>query len=346
MFKKSKLSILVGSLLFLCLLSPEVSALSNPFKRGPLSSKTFTYPATYDELWGVIDEILKNDFIPVQTSDQQTGAITSMEFPVRSSEYRAWAKTSSWALSGFCTLLIKVSRKSEDLSQLMIVPDFQRARRSYLVKKGWHDSSKGVFENRLGGLVSALLVQRKYPNLSHIVVGCDFYLDETTFKYYIANVDDGGLGAEQGFRNGDIVLKLDGVDVDVHNFFKTLAGINSTRKVKFSLERKKNVIDLDINAFYFPSDTPYFGFKADYGKIENAFLVTEVLPKGPAEVAGLRVGDILVSEEGRPLMSWLTYYQNADKVVPGTPRSFLIKRDGRELSISITPEKHLEINPI
>lgn len=234
---KSKLPLLLGSLLFLLICSRDVYPFANPFKRGSLPSKTFTYPVVYQELWDTVNELLKLELIPIRETNLQAGVITSEEFHIQGKEYREWAKTSRWTPSGFCTLFLKMNKKSEQLSQLVIAPDFQRARRSQVIKKGWHDRSCGIFETRLAGRVNGLLIQKYFPNLMNLVIGCDFYLNETTLKYYVAKVKESGLGIEQGLQNGDVVLKIDDVDVDVNNFFKILSQVKLTQKKRVTLDR-------------------------------------------------------------------------------------------------------------
>lgn len=97
--------------------------------------------------------------------------------------------------------------------------------------------------------------------------------------------------------------------------------------------------------FYFSPDTPYFGFKADFDRQQDAFRIIEVAADSPAHAAGFEVGDYLIAEEGTFLRSWMTYYQNAVMVKAGVARKFLVKRGDKEIPISITPVPPLKVSP-
>ncbi|MGE8498440.1 MAG: sigma E protease regulator RseP [Pseudomonas sp.] len=63
-------------------------------------------------------------------------------------------------------------------------------------------------------------------------------------------------------------------------------------------------------------------------------ILAEVDPKGPAQAAGLQVGDRLLSLDGEPLEDW---QQLVDRVraLPGKTAIFQVERDGRQIDASI-----------
>ena len=66
--------------------------------------------------------------------------------------------------------------------------------------------------------------------------------------------------------------------------------------------------------------------------------IGEVLPKSPAEFAGLKKGDEIISIEGRRVKNWEEMAQIIHKS-PGKPLNFLIKKEDRLVSLKITPEE-------
>jgi hypothetical protein len=63
--------------------------------------------------------------------------------------------------------------------------------------------------------------------------------------------------------------------------------------------------------------------------------VKEVLPGGPAAVAGLKAGDRLLSLEGRWTDSVADCYQAASFVRPGTAARLVVLREGKEVELTV-----------
>jgi len=65
-------------------------------------------------------------------------------------------------------------------------------------------------------------------------------------------------------------------------------------------------------------------------------LITEVVPNSPADLAGLQMGDILLSSNGSEILD----AQDLEKVITGNvdiPTVFSVLRDGGELELTVTP---------
>lgn len=69
--------------------------------------------------------------------------------------------------------------------------------------------------------------------------------------------------------------------------------------------------------------------------------ITSVLPDSPAEAAGLHVGDILTTLDGRWTASPTDAYSAAQGAEPGHPTELIILRDGAEKTLTITPREGL-----
>jgi hypothetical protein len=75
------------------------------------------------------------------------------------------------------------------------------------------------------------------------------------------------------------------------------------------------------------------------GGVEAAGVpVTAVRASSPAEAVGIRVGDVLTSLDGRWTASVADTYAAAAGVAPGQPAQAVLLRDGKELTLTITPK--------
>jgi Do/DeqQ family serine protease len=75
-----------------------------------------------------------------------------------------------------------------------------------------------------------------------------------------------------------------------------------------------------------------FGVKTDEGVI-----ITGVLQNGPAAVAGIRPGDVIVSVAGRPVHNVSELLTSVAALKPDSPSPFGVRRQDKTLDIKITP---------
>lgn len=71
---------------------------------------------------------------------------------------------------------------------------------------------------------------------------------------------------------------------------------------------------------------------------ETPAAIDMVFEGGPAEVAGIRAGDRVVSIAGRPVSTW-TEMMTEIQLTGGKPTDFTVVRDGEELTLSVTPKQ-------
>jgi hypothetical protein len=86
-----------------------------------------------------------------------------------------------------------------------------------------------------------------------------------------------------------------------------------------------------------------WGFAVDKDKDDEdaGVKVTEVLTKGPAGAGGLKVGDRLLTLDGRWTDSVADTFTAASIVKPGKAVALVVKRDGKEVKLTVTPIRGL-----
>jgi S1-C subfamily serine protease len=65
--------------------------------------------------------------------------------------------------------------------------------------------------------------------------------------------------------------------------------------------------------------------------------VSSVAPGSPAEIAGIKPGDVMTSLDGRWTTTITDAYEAASSVSPGTPSPVVVLRDGEEVAVTVTP---------
>jgi hypothetical protein len=85
-----------------------------------------------------------------------------------------------------------------------------------------------------------------------------------------------------------------------------------------------------------------WGFTVDKADDEDAGVkVTEVLAKSPAAAGGLKKGDRLLTLDSRWTDSVSDTFVAASSVKPGKAATLVVKRDGKEVKLTVTPGKGL-----
>jgi hypothetical protein len=84
-----------------------------------------------------------------------------------------------------------------------------------------------------------------------------------------------------------------------------------------------------------------FAVDKDKGDDDDGVKVTAVLAKSPAAAGGLKVGDRLLTLDGRWTDTVSDTFVAATSVKPGKPATLVVTRDGKEVKLTVTPGKGL-----
>jgi photosystem II stability/assembly factor-like uncharacterized protein len=119
-------------------------------------------------------------------------------------------------------------------------------------------------------------------------------------------VTEGSPAEKAGLKVGDVVTRLDGIEVkEYQQMVGVLRKKKPKDKVKATVLRGKNTLDVEITLGARPGGKagpvrPSLGIQMELAK--EGFLISQVLPKSPAEKAGLKVDDIITHVDGAPVL--------------------------------------------
>ena len=142
-----------------------------------------------------------------------------------------------------------------------------------------------------------------------------------------------------GVRTFDKVVKLDGVPV------------GNWEQLQEQLSARSDALKLDVlrpEAVQAPGGTlwsdkplsltvPAPVAPGDYGLEASDLTLFAVQPGGAAEEAGLKRGDRVLFVNGRPALSWSDEVDAAIKAAGTQPVRIAVRRDGKELTFTVTP---------
>lgn len=307
----------------------------NPWNSFRTRGESFSLAGKYEEAWQASLDALFAEGIPIQVSDVSRGFIQSKTFLLYSREYKAWSRKPLFAPSGYCMIEIGIGRESEEITQVGIRAFFRRKYPIYFFGVGKEDKSRGIFEKLLLGRINDHLVKKKWPKLESIFVGCNFRFDTRLSHYRIAEAEPGSLAYEQGLRTGDVLLEIDGKDIQYGNLFEFFLDAEGEKVSKFKVRRGRKKMEIPVSIFHIDPKSPRLGMIVRRDKLFRNFNLEEVLEDSPAEIAGLRKGDILLKQNGMALDGWVPYYRAAVNQNQRSEQVFLIERNGVELTRSV-----------
>lgn len=152
-------------------------------------------------------------------------------------------------------------------------------------------------------------------------------------------IDDSCAPDAVGWQTGDLILKLNGVPLD--NFVDlavgtALGGPDKTYRILLERTNRDNFttryVSLITPKLFEGEKNPRFGV----APFETA-LVGDVIDGMPAKAAGLQKGDIIVRADG-VLVDSASFVALTEKSPPGTPIDLEIRRGGKVLHVSLTPQ--------
>jgi len=81
--------------------------------------------------------------------------------------------------------------------------------------------------------------------------------------------------------------------------------------------------------------TPELAESFKLGTLQGV-LITDVIKRSPADRAGIKAGDILLTIEARPIQDWSTMLETVAAIAPGKTIAAKVLRDGATLNLNLT----------
>ena len=75
----------------------------------------------------------------------------------------------------------------------------------------------------------------------------------------------------------------------------------------------------------------------DYAAEVKGVMLSGASKNGPAEKAGVRAGDIIVELAGKKIENIYDYTNAIDALKIGQPTKLVVRRDGRDVSLTVVP---------
>lgn len=157
----------------------------------------------------------------------------------------------------------------------------------------------------------------------------------------VGEVADGSPAASAGLRPGDELVRLGKRDVQTWEQFgmAMLGHVGERGSVPLTVRGHDGIeraVALPMAAWSADPEQPLLPVLGVTPQPIRA-LVGKVSDNSAAEAAGLREGDQVMRVDGQPIAGW-TEWVEAVQAAPGRPLTLTVQRDGREMSLTLTPK--------
>jgi regulator of sigma E protease len=157
----------------------------------------------------------------------------------------------------------------------------------------------------------------------------------------VGRVEAESAGARAGVRPGDRILKVDGDDVPTWDKFGLAIGTKADRNVELTILRDDREQRITVR----PDKQGRFEW-GDIGVLPDVYpSVNTVVAGGPADRAGLKPGDLMLTINGQRVIFSRDVVDIISKN-PDAPIEMRLRRDGQEQTVIVTPEKEGDIGRI
>ncbi|MEQ1828578.1 MAG: PDZ domain-containing protein, partial [Pirellula sp.] len=170
-------------------------------------------------------------------------------------------------------------------------------------------------------------------------------------KIVITNVTANAPADKAGVKEGDVITHLE--DKPTGNYLSLISQIRTKSagdKVKLTLSRGTENLDVTIALEMRPgsqstamnpqSANVYLGIQGDNADNGGALLI-DITPDGPAQKAGLQVGDVVRSIGGRNVADYASLVATVRQFKAGEKTKVTILREGETKEIEVTPEERV-----
>ncbi|REJ92640.1 MAG: PDZ domain-containing protein [Planctomycetota bacterium] len=159
----------------------------------------------------------------------------------------------------------------------------------------------------------------------------------------VGTLEDSGLAAEAGLREGDVITSIDGEDIRTQRELNTYLQTHQGRRVPITVLR-----DGEEQQLFFDTRTQaQAGTESDPANraalgvslraMDDGIGIGSVTPGSPAARAGLRSGDRIVSLNGQTFTSVDPFIDAVGRVALDDDSEIVYVRDGEEMTTTFRP---------
>lgn len=149
----------------------------------------------------------------------------------------------------------------------------------------------------------------------------------------IGSVTPGGPADMAGIRVGDRILTVAGDAVPTWDKFDIAIATRPKREVPVTLARNGQTLGVTVR----PSAEGRYEI-GDVGVLPDATpIIQSVIPNDPADKGGVKANDLVLAVNGERMASRQQLVTAISKN-PGKATELLVKRDGQEVRVTVTPE--------
>lgn len=146
----------------------------------------------------------------------------------------------------------------------------------------------------------------------------------------VISVNQGSAAEKAGIRQGDRIVKVEGIQNPTWEDMLLRMEINPEQPVPVTLLRDGKQIETKV-----VPDVTGPNRMGDAG-LDPPLVTGTVDPGSPAETAGIRSGDVLLSVDGKPIQAFPDLSQQLEKS-QSSPVKLEVLRNGQKVSLSVTP---------
>jgi regulator of sigma E protease len=165
-------------------------------------------------------------------------------------------------------------------------------------------------------------------------------------KPVVGDVAVGKPAAEAGLRPRDVILAVNGAPIeDLRELqFKLLGAISSDGPVVLRVRSERGA-EREVTLPLADSEQRYDltrpnkllpGLGFEFWMPPIAPRVTGVIEGGPADIAGMKPGDLIVSADGTAMAEW-RFVARYIRERPGREIQLVVRRDGQDIPLRVTP---------
>lgn len=189
----------------------------------------------------------------------------------------------------------------------------------------------------MGSAMNILLAVLIFTAINMVGVTVPAYQDETPVIGYI---EPGSPAEKAGFRLEDEILSINNEKVATWSDVELAVGSKPDRLITVDIRRGGEAQEIQLRT---EKRTRYaLGYAGFTGKFLTQ--IRMVKPGSPAEKAGLRQGDVILSVDGRPI--YLYQFVEFLEKNPNRELEFVVNRKGQTLNLRVTPRLEGKVGKI